>query len=148
AQKTICFSSLGIDPGKSIEEINKSIVNWTLYLDTNVLYSLLNLHSHPENDACVALIELINQNKELLNITLRYSELTKKELLRRKDDFKVLDENLTNSAIRAILKTDELDDFTRKYYQNLLDDRKSTLHPSKVIELSPATLLSKFNIDI
>ena len=148
AQKTICFSSLGIDPDKSTEEINGSIINWTLYLDTNVLYSLLNLHSHPENEACIALIELINQNKDKLNITLRYSELSKKELLGKKDDFKVLDENLTNSAIKGILKSDDLDDFTRIYYQNLLEDRVATLHPSKVIELCPATLLSKFNIDI
>lgn len=148
AQKTICFSSLGLDPEKSSDEIHNSIVNWTLYLDTNILYSLLNLHSHPENDACIALVELINQNKDKLNITLRYSELSKKELLGKKDDFKLLDENLTNNAINGILKSDDLDDFTRKYYQNLLKDRSSTLHPSKVIELSPATLLSKYNIDI
>lgn len=148
AQKTICFSSLGLDPDKSSDEINNSIINWTLYLDTNILYSLLNLHSHPENEACIALVELINQNKGKLNITLRYSELSKKELLRKKDDFRFLDESLTNNAINGILKSDDLDDFTRKYYQSLLKDRSSTLHPSKVIELSPATLLSKYNIDI
>lgn len=148
AQKTICFSSLGIDPDKASNEVNKSILDWVLYLDTNVLYSLLNLHSHPENEACIALVELINNNKDKLNIKLRYSELSKKELLAKKDDFKFIDENLTDNSIKGILKSEHLDDFTRQYYQNLLNDRESTLHPSKVIEFSSTTLLKKYKIDI
>lgn len=148
AQKTVCFSSLGIDPKIVDDDTSQSLLDWVLYLDTNVLYSILRLHSHPENEACLALMELINSNRDRLKIALRYSELTKKELSAKKDDFKMIDENLPNSAIRALLKSEDIDDFSRQYYDNLISDRESTLHPSKVIELGPQTLLKKYKIDI
>jgi hypothetical protein len=147
AQKTMCFASLGIDPKLASNNIGNSLIDWILYLDTNVLYSLLNLHAHPENEACKALIHLIKDNKEHIKITLRYSELTKKELNAKKDDFQLLDDTLTNSSIKALLKSDDLDDFSRQFYGNLLASRDSTLHPSKVIELSQNTLL-RDEIDI
>lgn len=140
AQKTLSFSSLGYEPGLADPNIQHNLVDWTLYLDTNVLYSILNLHSHPENEACRALIDLINKNKNFLNIKLRYSELTAKELSSKKDDFKLLDDKLTDSTIRALLKTENIDDFTRQFYENLLNHRESTLHPSEVIDLSNRTL--------
>jgi hypothetical protein len=148
AQKTICFTSLGIDPKIAGDDSNQSIIDWVLYLDTNVLYSLLNLHSHPENEACVALMEIISNNPDRLKIALRYSELTKKELWAKKDDFQMIDENLPDSAIKALLKSEDVDDFTRQYYSSLIADRDSTLHPSKVIELGPQTMLKKYKIDI
>jgi hypothetical protein len=147
AQKTLCFASLGIDPKLASISLENSLVDWTLYLDTNVLYSLLNLHSHPENEACKALIHLIKDNKKHIKIVLRYSELTKKELNAKKDDFQLLDDTLTDSGIKALLKSENLDDFSRQFYGNLLASRDSTLHPSKVIELSPNTLL-RDEIDI
>jgi hypothetical protein len=147
AQKTLCFASLGIDPKLASNSLENSLVDWTLYLDTNVLYSLLNLHSHPENEACKALIHLIKDNKKHIKIVLRYSELTKKELNAKKDDFQLLDDTLTDSGIKALLKSENLDDFSRQFYGNLLASRDSTLHPSKVIELSPNTLL-RDEIDI
>jgi len=148
AQKTVCFTSLGIDPKAIEEDLNQSIIDWVIYLDTNILYSLLNLHSHPENDACVALMELIYNNPDKLKATLRYSELTKKELIAKRDDFHLIDENLPKSSIKAILKSEEIDDFTRQYYENLTSDPEATLHPSKVIELGPQTLLTKYKIDV
>lgn len=146
AQKTLCFASLGVDPKLASNNLGNSL-DWVLYLDTNVLYSLLNLHAHPENEACKALIHLIKENKKHIKITLRYSELTKKELNAKKDDFQILDDTLTDSSIKALLKSENLDDFSRQFYDNLLASRDSTLHPSKVIELSPNTLL-RDDIDI
>ena len=147
AQKTLSFASLGIDPKIADQSIDLSRVEWILYLDTNVLYSILNLHKHPENEACKALVSLINENKEHLNISLRYSEMTKKELNNKHRDFNLLDEKLTDSSIKALLKSDKLDDFSNQFYQNLLENRESTIHPSKVIELSP-NLLRKDKIEI
>jgi hypothetical protein len=77
---------LGIDPKLASNNLENSLVDWILYLDTNVLYSLLNLHANPENEACKALIHLIKENKKHIKIVLRYSELTKKELNAKKDD--------------------------------------------------------------
>lgn len=147
AQKTLCFASLGIDPKIAESTLDKSLVDWILYLDTNVLYSLLNLHSHPENEACKALIALIRHNKEHLKISFRYSELTKKELNAKREDFQLLDDKLTDSSIKALLRSNDLDDFSMQFYTNLLKNRDSTLHPSKVIDLAPNTLL-KYEVDI
>jgi len=140
AQKTLSFSSLGLKPELAYETIDHNIVDWVLYLDTNVLYSLLNLHSHPENQACHALIELIQSNKEYIQIKLRYSEQTYRELGSKKADFSLLDDNMTDSAIKALLKSKKLDDFSSKFYQDLLENREETIHPSKVVELSSRTL--------
>lgn len=147
AQKTLSFTSLGVDPQLSKIALDISLVDWVLYLDTNVLYSILNLHFHPENEATKALIALINENKEHLNVILRYSELTKKELRAKKDDFNLLDGKLSDSGIKAAIKSDKIDEFSKQFYQNLLSDRESTLHPSKVIEISPSILINS-EIDI
>ena len=147
AQKTLSFASLGINPKSVDGELDFKILDWVLYLDTNVLYSLLDLHSHPENDACKALIMLIRENKDYLKVVLRYSELTKKELNAKREDFKLLDEKLTDSTIRALLRSEKLDDFSKQFYENLLTNRDSTLHPSKVIDLAPNTLIKR-EIDI
>jgi len=147
ALKTLSFASLGIDPNLADQAINLSLVDWVLYLDTNVLYSLLNLHAHPENDACKALVSLINENKEHLNISLRYSEMTKKELNKKRNDFGLLDDKMTSSSIKALLRSNKLDDFAHQFYSNLLNNKEATLHPSKIIDLSP-NLLKKVKIDI
>ena len=147
AQKTLSFASLGVDPKIAEVTLEKSLVDWVLYLDTNVLYSLLGLHSHPENESAEALIQLIRDNKQHIDITFRYSELTKKELSAKRDDFKLLDDKLTDPAIKALLRSDELDNFSKQFYEHLLRDRKSTLHPSEIIDLS-TDLLKRKDVDI
>jgi len=143
AQKTLSFSSLGFHANIAQDTINHKIVDWTLYLDTNVLYSLLDLHSHPENYACKALVQLVRENKEHIKVKLRYSDITYKELGKKKADFDLLDDKLTDSSIRAMLKSENLDGFSRKFYESLLENRESTIHPSEAIGLSQTTLKHK-----
>lgn len=138
--KTQSFVSLGAKPEEAQEISDMNLIDWVLYLDTNVIYSLLHLHSHPENEACKALIKLINDNSDIIKIKLRYSELTFKELLNKQNDFNLLDDKLSNSAIQALLKSDKLDAFSREFYTNLLNNRGGTLHPSKIIDISNITL--------
>ncbi len=147
AQKTLSFASLGSNPDLVESALDKNLLDWVLYLDTNVIYSLLGLHSHPENESSEALIKLIKDNSQQINIILRYSELTKKELNSKRDEFNLLDEKLPDSSIRAMLQTDNLDDFSKQFYEQLLQDRNSTIHPSQVIDLS-TDLLKKREIDI
>lgn len=147
AQKTLSFTSLGLQPELAKETIDHDIVDWVLYLDTNVLYSILGLHVHPENQACIALINLIKDNTDYIKIQVRYSELTEKELRAKKGDFDLFDDKMSDSSIKAMLKTDDLDGFSRKFYSDLLENRDATIHPSKVIELSKRTLITD-KIDI
>ncbi|GGF38492.1 hypothetical protein KZP23_04640 [Echinicola marina] len=143
AQKTLSFSSLGFQADVAQDTINHEIVDWTLYLDTNVLYSLLDLHSHPENEACKALIQLVRENKEHIKVKLRYSDITYKELGKKKADFDLLDDKLTDSSIKAMLKSENLDGFSKKFYEGLLENREGTIHPSEAIGLSQTTLKYK-----
>ena len=140
AQKTLSFSSLGFEPEIAAETIEHDLIDWVLYLDTNVLYSLLDLHAHPENESCKALVKLINDNSEHLKIKIRYSDITYKELVYKKDDFSLLDDKLSDKAIRAMLKSGKLDGFAEQFYKKLLDHRESTIHPTSVIEFSQSTL--------
>lgn len=143
AQKTVSFSSLGFEPENAKETLKHDLVDWVLYLDTNVLYSLIDLHSHPENDSSKALIQLILDNHEHVKIKLRYSNITYKELGNKKEDFELLDDKLTDNSIKALLKSDNLDGFSKKFYENLLKNRDGTIHPSEAIELSQLTLKKK-----
>ena len=143
AQKTLSFSSLGFQPEDAEDTISHDLVDWVIYLDTNVLYSLLDLHAHPENDASKALVKLILDNQNTVKIKLRYSNITFKELGYKKADFALLDDKLSDNSINALLKSNNLDSFSTKFYENLLDDRDGTIHPSEAIDLSVNTLKSK-----
>lgn len=143
AQKTLSFSSLGFQPEDAEDTISHDLVDWVIYLDTNVLYSLLDLHAHPENDASKALVKLILDNQNTVKIKLRYSNITFKELGYKKTDFALLDDKLTDSSIKALLKTESLDGFSKKFYENLLENREGTIHPSEAIDLSLDTLKRK-----
>lgn len=146
AQKTSSFSSLGIDPSLLSSGLKNELIDWTLYLDTNVLYSLLDLHSHPESEACKALIQLIHNNSEQIKIKLRYSEFTYKELKNKQQDFELLDAKMSSPAIGALLKSGKVDGFAEQFYRKLLED-PDTLHPSEVVGLSQTELNSN-NIKI
>lgn len=146
AQKTSSFSSLGIDPNSVSIALDKELIDWTLYLDTNVLYSLLDLHSNPETEASKALIQLILDNSDIIKIKLRYSEYTYRELKNKQKDFQLLDSKMSSPAIKALLKSGKVDSFSEEFYRKLLVD-PNTLHPSEVVELSQAELKSN-NIKI
>jgi hypothetical protein len=139
-QKALAFASLGLSPEQANDELDSELINWTLYLDTNFLFSVLDLHTNNENEACKELLKLVALNKDIIRIKFRYSELTLKELRHKKSDFANLDESLTDSAIRAILKSDDLDEFARKYYSDLLNHRDETIHPTQIIDLAEVTL--------
>lgn len=139
AQKTSSFSSLGIDPSLLNSGLENDLIDWTLYLDTNVLYSLLDLHSHPETDATKALIQLIHDNSDIIKIKLRYSEFTYKEFKNKRQEFDLIDAKMSSPAIKALLKSGKIDNFTEQFYRSLLKN-PNTLHPSEVLEISQVEL--------
>lgn len=110
------------------------------FVDTNFLYSILNLHSHPENQAAKAVLQL---GKEL-GIKFQYIYKTFEELINKKKDFdSYLERSLEISQIRALLKSNKLDSFARTYYEKKLEDPINTPHPTDIIKHSNNNLIQK-----
>ncbi|SEJ41838.1 hypothetical protein SAMN04487995_4595 [Dyadobacter koreensis] len=151
ANKTVSFHSLGLPNDLHLEVIDKEIFNWVIFVDTNFLFSILNLHKHPENQAAHELIKLVNLSK--LRIDFRYTPFTLKELKGQKSEFSnnIPKEKFTKSQISAMLRSGKLDSFSEAYYKNLLNNSEATLHPTEVIDYSEKTLqvsnITKFNSD-
>lgn len=140
ANKTESFYALGL----SQEEYNKVYTDlkfdWVVFVDTNFIYSILNLHNHPENQASKFLLELGTE----LGIKFKFTVKTFEELNHRKKDFeRYLEKNLVPSQIRALLKSEKLDNFAQSYYEKLLDDKDNTPHPSEIITHSQNSLKEK-----
>lgn len=134
AKKAECFFSLGLEKRLHDEIINLKIVDWIVFLDTNFLYSLMGLHKHAENYACLQLIKVVNEHK--LQIKFTFIPDTQQELLRKRQDFEknILKTNYTPSQLRALLKSEKLDMFSRSYFESKLTNPEGTSHPSEIVD--------------
>ena len=65
-----------------LTSITKKNINFTLYLDTNFLFSILGLHENPSNEAAVSLKTLIDKIKNKINVKLYVLPPTIKEALK------------------------------------------------------------------
>jgi hypothetical protein len=130
ANKTEAFFALGLSK-EDYDLIYKDIIfDWTILVDTNFLYSILDLHSHPDSDACKFLVELGIQ----LNIKFRYLGITLQELQNKSKDFDaVIPQNLQYSQIQALIKSENLDSFSMRYFEKKLLDMENTPHPIDVV---------------
>jgi hypothetical protein len=140
--KTECFLSLGLSKELFDEFANLDIINWTLILDTNVIYCILGLDLEPDTEASRKLIELVKQNK--LNIKFRYLPQTLKELSKKKRyyDSTVSRAKFTISQIKALIKSGQLDSYTKYYFEQKLIDPNYP-HPSDVIDYASHILSGK-----
>jgi hypothetical protein len=130
ANKTEAFYSLGLshDEYKSIYDDLK--FDWVIFVDTNFIYSILDLTTNPEKQSAKFLLELGSE----MGIKFKYTTKTFQELNTRKKDFeRYLDKDLLPTQIKALLKSKKLDSFAENYYQKRLDDRENTAHPSETI---------------
>lgn len=124
---------------ETYEEIQKAdILDWTIFLDTNFLYSILNLHNHPENNACKEIVELAKRN---IGIKLKYLPVTLVELKKKKRE---LEESIpynryTNSQLRALIASNQIDDYAKQYFKEKLID-SNTPHPSEKIDFAQQIL--------
>ena len=50
--------------------------------------------------------------------------------------------------MRALLKSNRLDEFSRKFYESLLNHRDETIDPKEIIDLAPVTLEKGYSIKI
>lgn len=140
ANKTEAFYALGLsqeDYSKIYENIK---FDWVIFVDTNFLYSILELHGHPENAASRAVLDLGTE----MGIKFSYLYKTYEELSSKKNDFdKYLEKDLEPNQIRALLKSDKLDNFAKSYYEQKLKDFNNTPHPSDILTHSQNNLKNK-----
>jgi hypothetical protein len=126
------FYSLGIEK-KDYDKIQSlQIKDLIVLVDTNILYSILNLHVHPEKTAIAELIRIAKEKQvdiRIVYLPKTYSELQKAknylEKLIPKESFKI-------SQIQALLNSNKLDPFARQYYESKLKNSEFP-HPSEKI---------------
>src|SRR5690606_6537131 len=62
-----------------LTSLTKKNINFTLYLDTNFLFSILGLHENPSNEAAISLKKLIDNIQNKINVKLYVLPPTIKE---------------------------------------------------------------------
>lgn len=140
ANKTESFYSLGLSQKEYKKLYDDLKFDWIVFVDTNFIYSILDLHNNPEKQSAKFLLELGTE----LGIKFKYTSKTFDELNTRKNDFeKYLEKDLKPSQISALLKSGKLDDFAESYYEKLLEDRVNTPHPSEIIVHSQNSMKEK-----
>ena len=140
-EKSECFFSLGLSKEMYDEIINLDIVNWKIFLDTNVIYGILGLNLEPDGGVCKKLIEL--RNKHNFNLEFYYFPHTLEELKKKRHYYEdiIPKNNFTPPHIRALIKSNQLDSFTLNYYQEKLKNPELP-HPSDTIEYAHHILKS------
>lgn len=145
ADKTEYFFALGL-PKELFEEIQSiNPINLDLFLDTNVLLSVLNLRKHTSNEACIKLIELIQKNKDTLNISIHYTNQTFNELKRTKNELEdlVTKVELDTKIAEAGIISNRLDSYTSSYYEEFIKYGSSVQHPTEKLKRAIEILSSK-----
>jgi len=123
------FYSLGIEREDYEKIKNLEIKNLVILVDTNILYSILDLNIHPENAAIFELIRVAKEKHVDLRIVYlpkTYQELQK---VRTYLESSIPKNGFKPAHMRALLHSDKLDQFSKKYYENKLTN-SSTPHPS------------------
>lgn len=133
------FYSLGMEK-TAYEKLNTlQIKDLIVVVDTNILYSILDLHTHSENSAVLELVRLAKE--KTIDFRLVYLPRTYSELKKVKNylDGVILKEKFVPSQIRALLASERLDKFARKYYENKLINTEYP-HPSERVAYAMAML--------
>ena len=100
---------------------------------------ILDLHTHSENSAVLELVRLAKE--KTIDFRLVYLPRTYSELKKVKNylDGVILKEKFVPSQIRALLASERLDKFARKYYENKLINTEYP-HPSERVAYAMAML--------
>jgi hypothetical protein len=139
------FYSLGLSEDQFDELRKANFMDWVFFLDTNVLYSILDLHVHPENDACIKILEILKSNPEIFKIKLSYLQKTHNELKKKRQVFdQYIPKTIySESQIKAMLNSQKLDSFSERYLQKMLQLGSDTPHPTESIDRHITILKSK-----
>jgi hypothetical protein len=140
ANKAEAFFALGLSKDEYNHIYEEITFDWTIFVDTNFLYSILDLHSNPDSEAAKSVIELGKQ----LKIKFNYLNITLQELQNKSRDFETyIPKNLLYSEIQALVKSEQLDDFSLSYFEKKLNDMDNTPHPIDIVGHAINNLKSK-----
>jgi predicted nucleic acid-binding protein len=106
----------------AVEEVyalSKSQVNLKIFVDTNFLLTLLDLHDNPSNEAAFSLIELINEIKNKVKVKFYVLPVTIFEFQNLIKRFKAYLKRTKPSLNQAIAanKTDDFSGIIKRYFQ-------------------------------
>lgn len=112
-------ANLNTSAVEEIYALSKSQVNLKIFVDTNFLLTLLDLHDNPSNEAAFSLIELINEIKNKVKVKFYVLPVTIFEfqnLIKRFKDYLKRTKPSLNQAIAAE-NTDNFSGIIKRYFQ-------------------------------
>ncbi|MCK0192301.1 hypothetical protein [Arenibacter sp. F20364] len=112
-------ANLNTSAVEEIYALSKSQVNLKIFVDTNFLLTLLDLHDNPSNEAAFSLIELINEIKNKVKVKFYVLPVTIFEfqnLIKRFKDYLKRTKPSLNQAIAAE-NTDDFSGIIKRYFQ-------------------------------
>ncbi len=133
AERAERFYSLGLPEEDYLAATDFKVSNWVLIADTNVLYSVLKLRDHAENEACLELTQLAKTG--LVGFRIAYLPFTLTELKTKQYDLagRVTNTNFTVNQIDVLRRSGKLDPFMQPYYDQLATTGKA-VPPAERIE--------------
>lgn len=136
------FYSLGILKEDYEKIQNLQFKDLIVLLDTNTLYSVLQLHTHPETSAIAELIRI--SKEKLIELRLAYLPATYSELQNARNHLERLipKEKYKISHIKALINSGKLGSFTRQYYETKLENSELA-HPADKVQYAKELLESK-----
>lgn len=136
------FYSLGIEKHEYQKIKSLEIKDLVVVLDTNVLYSILNLRHHNEDPAIEEILKLART--QVIDLRLKYIRKSYSELHRVKQhiDLIVPKVQFRPTHIRSMLATGKIDTFAREYYEGKLANSDFP-HPSDKITYASDLFKSK-----
>ena len=116
------FYSLGIEKQEYEKINNLQIRNLIVLADTNILYTILNLHVHQEKSAITEIMRLAKE--KIIDFRIVYLPHTYKELQKAKLPLEnaISREKFKNSQIKVMLSSGNLDTLAKQYYENRLQN--------------------------
>jgi hypothetical protein len=114
------FSEVGSLSDATVSYITKSInkkIELSIFLDTNFLFSMLDLHDNPANAAAKSLLELVSELKGNFNIKLYVSPMTLEEAstVLAYYEVKLRELNTKSKLLEVASKRQEISGFTKKF---------------------------------
>jgi hypothetical protein len=120
---------------EKIYSLSRTNPNLKVFVDTNFLLTLLNLHDNPSNEATLSLLELLEEIKKKVQVNFYVFPITVKEfrnlISRFKDQIKNMKPSLNYA--RVIDSIDEFSGIMRKFFE-ICAEKKRIIDPEKYFD--------------
>lgn len=145
AYKAESFFALGLDENLHSEIMNTQLNDFQVFMDTNVLFTVLGIHSNPQDKAVMELVEVASN----IGVNFRYLPTTIQELNKvknyNKDAIQVTE--FKPNHIRALLESNELTWMVKDFYERKLKDNRAK-SPIYIIENDSRKIFASRDIKV